>query len=338
MAITSTLAHANVCRDLEAYLATRLQAPNLQVTKMEPLSGGLSNETHLLTVQYRRNGALERREYVVRWEPKQGLLEPYDVARQYRIMRGLEQTSVPVPHMCWLEEAASILGAKFFVMEKIEAKAEPRVFADADPVVRERKRKAWTEMLATVHAVNWEEAGLAFMGVPDSPGSYAQREIAKWESLLRRFQRHEEPLIDDAFQWLRANAPNGKEVRLVHGDCTHSNYMFRGEQIVAVLDWELATLGDPMADLGWWCSHLVLYAPNDEIDALREEFLELYHGLTGRTFEELPFWEIFSLAQKTVILVSGERFIQDFRQKLRDQGHFYMETLQAMLSRYSGCK
>jgi aminoglycoside phosphotransferase (APT) family kinase protein len=337
MAITSTLSHENVCQGLQGYLADRLQAPTLQVTKIESLSGGLSNETHLLTVSYARNGAHETGEYVVRWEPTHGLLEPYDVARQYRIMRALETTKVPVPKMHWLEEEDSILGAKFFIMGKIDAQAEPRVFVDADPLVRKRKRRAWTEMLANIHAVDWEKKGLAFMGVPDPPESYAQREIEKWEGSLRRVQRGEEPLIDAAFIWLRAHAPKSKEVRLVHGDCTHSNYMFRDERIVAVLDWELATLGDPLADIGWWCSHLGLYAPKAEVSALRQEFLEWYQELTGRSFEELVFWELFSVAPTAVILVSGERFIENFRQKLREQGHLYMETLRTMLVRHSGC-
>jgi aminoglycoside phosphotransferase (APT) family kinase protein len=336
MAMTSTLPYENVSRVLQQYLASRLQAPALQVIKLDSLSGGLSNETHLLTVSYRRNGAHETKEYVVRWEPTQGLLEPYDVARQYRIMQGLEGTNVPVPKMYWLEEDESILGAKFFIMDKIDAQAEPRVFADADPLVRQQKRRAWTRMLANIHAVDWEKSGLAFMGVPDPPASYARREIERWESLLRRVQRREYPLIEDAFNWLRANAPKSTEVRLVHGDCTHSNYMFRDEQIVAVFDWELATLGDPLADVGWWCSHLTLYAPKAEIRALREEFLELYQDLTGRNFEELVFWETFSLAQKAVILVSGERFVENFIQKLREEGHLYMETLGAMLRQYSG--
>ncbi|MBK5926254.1 phosphotransferase family protein [Rhodobaculum claviforme] len=172
--------------------------------------------------------------------------------REYRVLRALESTAVPVPRALWLEEDAGVLGTPFYVMERLEG----RVFDDAalpgvDPAQRGAMYMDVARTLARLHAVRPDAVGLGDYG---RPGNYFARQIARW---TRQYAAAEMPRIaalDRLVDWLPAHMPpDDGATAIAHGDFRIGNMMFHPTEprVIAVLDWELSTLGHPLADLGY---------------------------------------------------------------------------------------
>ncbi|MCB4820268.1 phosphotransferase family protein [Roseicella aerolata] len=208
--------------------------------------GGQSNPTfHIAT----RAG-----DYVLRKKPPGKLLpRAHEVEREYRIIRALEGSEVPVPRARLLEEDASVIGTAFFVMDNVPG----RVFFDrvplaAPPADRAAIYEDMARVLAALHKVDWRAAGLEGFG---KPAGYMARQIALWTRQWEAAKVEEMPEMDRLAAWLPEHLPQEEEATIAHGDYRLGNLIIHPEQprIVAVLDWELATIGHPLADLGYCC-------------------------------------------------------------------------------------
>ena len=215
----------------------------------EKFSGGQSNPTYLLTASSGR--------YVLRAKPPGHLLaSAHQVDREFRVMKALAGSPVPVPRALSLSEEASSIGRMFFVMSHVDG----RIFWD--PALPEESAEARTEIydamnavLAALHDIDVEQVGLADYG---RPGSYFERQIGRWAKQYRASELEPIEDMDWLIGWLESHdAGDDGQVSLVHGDYRIDNMIFQngGTRVLALLDWELSTLGHPLADLAYQCMH-----------------------------------------------------------------------------------
>lgn len=215
-------------------------------------SAGQSNPTFLLT-ETNKTGT---KRYVMRKKPPGVLLaSAHQVDREFRVMKALEGTGVPVPHMYALCEDDSVIGTAFYIMEYLEG----RVFTDATvPGASGEERKAlydnMAENLAKLHKVDYEAVGLGDFG---RPGNYFERQIGRWIKQYRGAQTTDVPSMEELIKYLPAHIPDEQSVTIAHGDYRIGNVMFHPTEpkIIAVLDWELCTIGHPLADVAYNCMY-----------------------------------------------------------------------------------
>ena len=217
---------------------------------IEKFSGGQSNPTFRITA--------ESGTYVLRRQPEGDLLKSaHAVDREYRVMAALHDTDVPVARVFHLCEDREIIGSMFYLMEFCDG----RIFWDAAiPGVGRAERTAiYGEMLrvlAALHRVDVDKAGLTDYG---KPGNYFERQYGRWSSQYRASELQRIEPMESLIAWLDGNMPvDDGRVTLVHGDYRLDNMIFARDEpkAIALLDWELSTLGHPFADLGYYCMQL----------------------------------------------------------------------------------
>jgi aminoglycoside phosphotransferase (APT) family kinase protein len=321
---------AEVAAILTRWLATKTgPGPTLEVFDVQaPASNGFSNETILCrTRPIGGDGSGEKR-LVVRVAPTKHLLfldAQFDT--QYRVMRTLSDghAAVPLPRLGWYEEDQQYLGVPFFTMDHIEGK----VPADNLPYTmegwvieatpEEQARMWWSgiDALAAVHRTDWRALGLEWLvaGRQESPG------IAQQMAYYRRFldwaaNGLKVPVIESTWQWLVEHQPEESgDVVLSWGDSRIGNIIWDDFEAAAVLDWEMASLGQPEMDLGWW-----LYFDRQFSDGLsvprpagfgsHEDTVARYSELMERPMQDLFFYEVFSGFRFAVVMLRlSELFI-----------------------------
>lgn len=231
--------------------------------RAEKFSGGQSNPTFKLIA--------DSGEYVLRRQPPGKLLKSaHAVDREYRVYRALEHTDVPTPTMYHLCEDRDVIGSMFYVMEFCEG----RIFWDAalpKLASNEERTRAYAEMgkvLAAIHSVDVHAVGLDDYG---KPGNYFERQLSRWTKQYRDSETQKIPAMDQLIEWLEQHIPaDDGRVSLVHGDFRLDNMMFAPDEVrvIAVLDWELSTLGHPFADLAYQCMQLRMPANAGDMSGL----------------------------------------------------------------------
>ncbi|MFV0299173.1 MAG: phosphotransferase family protein [Hyphomicrobiaceae bacterium] len=228
---------------LTAWLRAKL--PDQDGLTTDRIGGGQSNPTWFVTFGAAR--------MVLRKKPAGPILKgAHAIEREFRVLRALASTEVPVPRALWLEEDETILGTPFYLMERLDG----RVFADngLEGVSVADRRDMYLDTartLARLHALRPEDVGLGDFG---RPGNYFQRQIDRWSGQYRKSTGPRIPALDRLIEWLPENLPpDDGAISIAHGDFRIGNMMFHPTEprVIAVLDWELATLGHPLADLGY---------------------------------------------------------------------------------------
>ena len=291
---------------LQAFLAAAL-GPEVGHFRPERISGGQSNPTYFLE--------WNRRRLVLRKKPNGPVLKgAHAIEREYRVLSALQGTKVPVPKPILLHEDADTIGTPFYLMDRVEG----RVFNDPSlaEVALGDRQAIWlsaAETLAHLHNIDPSAVGLSDYG---RTGSYFTRQISLWDRQYRASPSGPIAPIEHVHAWLAANMPADDDTpRLCHGDFRLGNMIFHPTEtrVVAVLDWELSTLGHPMADLGFiamaWHTSQDEYGGLLDIDLAREhlptetEFIRRYEATLGRPVALLPFHKAFALYRFAVIFV-----------------------------------
>jgi aminoglycoside phosphotransferase (APT) family kinase protein len=292
---------------LSAYLRDHLRGFGgpLEVTKF---AGGQSNPTYLLKTP--------ARSWVMRSKPgpmAKLLPSAHAIEREFRVMQALADQRMPVPKMELLCEDEDVIGRAFFVMQHVEGRVLwDQALPDSTPVERTAIYDEMNRVIAALHAVDIERAGLADFG---RAGNYFERQIARWSKQYRASQTEKIDAMDSLIDWLPQHVPPGDETAVVHGDFRLDNLIFHPTEprVLAVIDWELSTLGHPLADFSYHCmswhippgafrgiaglDHKALGIPSEA------EYIRRYCERTGRAgIENWNFYLAYNLFRIAAIL------------------------------------
>jgi aminoglycoside phosphotransferase (APT) family kinase protein len=305
---------ANANERLIGWLRMRLpDADDVYVEGLGRLNFGHSAEMMMLSVVTRRGDQETRHDVVLRLRPKPpALLEPYDLTRQFRILRALEGTTVRAPRALWLEETGEVLGRPFFVMERAVGQVyemeSPAEVADQTVV---RMCQSLAEQLAAIHSVDLKQTGLDAL---DNGSDHLDRELTHWAAEMDRVKRGSLPALERLHQALRERFPEPcPKVTLVHGDAKPGNFAFVEGDVSAVFDWEMTTVGDPLTDIGWlemlWIQPVGInsHPAALTIDAL----LAHYEAGSGIKVQNRSWYRAFNAYKMAVICLIGAMLIED---------------------------
>ncbi len=309
---------------LIAYLARKLGGTDLRITKEWQNMEGWSMETFSLDVEYKKDGATVEQALILRRQPVSGLLEPYDVSTEYRILKALQASKVIVPVAFWYEGDSAVFERPFYIMQKVEGdvhvlEQDPGADFRLVPDDEERVSLAndFIDSLVHIHECDWKALGLGFLGEPGSGKSAALQQVDYWADVIERAGVRSKPLVTLAINWLRENAPETEQVRLIHGDYRIGNFIHQNQHITSILDWEMAHLGDRHEDIAFvlgplWRSN----APANWVCHLlpEDEFLEKYEQKSGLKVdrEKLKYFDLLlSLKAVGIMSTAANSFAQN---------------------------
>jgi aminoglycoside phosphotransferase (APT) family kinase protein len=295
-------------------LAAFLDAHGLGEGEIEasPIGEGHSNVTYLI-----RRGETE----VVLRRPPRPPLPPsaHDVLREARLLRALQDTPARVPAVLAVGEDELIIGSPFYVMERVEGDVIVASIPDAldTPAERRRISDELIDALVEIHGVDWRAVGLEGFG---KPTGYLERQLRRFRGLWELNKTREIDAVERVGAWLEQNMPQSGPSTIVHGDFRLGNTIFASDtpaRLAAVLDWEMATIGDPLADLGYLCMmwteqgdpsgglrEALATVTRREGFPTREELIGRYEERTGRSMKDLRWYTTLAV-WKSVVFMEG---------------------------------
>ena len=293
---------------LETYLVAHLPGAGGPLV-VEQFPSGFSNLTYLLR--------LGTRELVLRRPPfGANIKSAHDMGREYRVLSGLHRVYAKVPQTLLYCDDEEVIGAPFYVMERLHGvilRGRPSARLDLAPETMRSIAVAAVDNLAAIHAVDYAAAGLGDLGRPDG---YVARQIEGWTKRYRAAQTDEMADIEHVIDWLGANLPPDAGAALIHNDYKFDNLMLNPAnlgEIVAVLDWEMCTIGDPLMDLGTTLGYWIEPGDPPALQAMlglttlpgnltRREVVDRYAATSGRAVDDPLFYYLYGLFKIAVIV------------------------------------
>jgi aminoglycoside phosphotransferase (APT) family kinase protein len=295
----------------------------VRISQVVQHTEGFSWETYTLQAAWHdaATGAARGEGFAVRVEPADGVLAPYDIEGQYRLHAAIASSGVPVPKVHWLETSPGTLGRPFYVMEQVVGRV-PVQWRQDDPAsfptpeARRRFGQRFVDVQAQIHQLDWGGLGLGFLASGDDPTSSARAQLAHWIDYYEQSRLVEIPVLREAIEWLRHNLRPSDRLVLCHGDYRIGNVMERDGELVAVFDWELAHVGDPVEDIAY--AGLPLWRGRDPRIShflLPEEYFERYQARTGLAIDPDAYraWTVFGLVKAGAVHLRGARAFEDGR-------------------------
>jgi aminoglycoside phosphotransferase (APT) family kinase protein len=292
---------------LEAYLDS--QGLGSGPIEADPIGDGHSNVTYLLTRGSDR--------FVLRRPPRPPVPpSANDVLRESRILTALQPTDVPTADVLAVCEDESVIGAPFYVMPFLEGHVITHEMPAELDNPEERRRTAFelVDALVEVHAADWRACGLDTLA---KHTGYLERQVKRFMGLWEFSKTRELPLVQEVGEWLQQHLPESPETTIVHGDYRLGNAMFAPDapaRLIAIFDWEMATLGDPLADLGYMTA---TWSRPDESSGTtfdlttvthaqgfpgREDLVERYAEKSGRSVSDLRWYQALAIWKATVFM------------------------------------
>jgi len=304
---------------LAAYIATKLpRASELQVHSLDRIFGGASRETYRFVLSYREGGEKLERRLILRRDPPGSLIETERVV-EFGAYRAFYRTAVPVPEALWLEEESDWLDYPFFIMEELHGlESSPQLllgppYSDYAERLAEQK---WT-ILGEISKADPVALGLEGVMEPVRPDQCWQRELAHWEKSIDEDELCPQPVIRAAIRWLRRHPPPpAQKISVVHADYRTGNFLYDTEgNIRAILDWEMAHLGDPLEDLAWGLNPVWRWAHDERAGGLArdEDAIRIWEKASGLRADPvaLHWWKVFSSVKGQAIWVSSAKEFTD---------------------------
>ena len=263
-----------------------------KIEKIAQFKGGQSNPTYKITS--------EGQEFVLRRKPP-GILLPsaHAVDREYKVITALQNTEVPVPKTYGLCEDEDVIGTSFFVMDFLDGSIYwDLLLADKSPKERTEIYASKNKVIAELHKVNYDNVGLSNYG---KPGNYIARQVSRWTKQYLASETENIPAMNNLIDWLPPNIPDEDETSIVHGDYRLDNMVFNASNnVMGVLDWELSTLGHPIADFNYHCiswRNIPQLADqkfcSENGIPTEEEYRNMYSKHTGKKLDE--HWEFYTI-------------------------------------------
>jgi aminoglycoside phosphotransferase (APT) family kinase protein len=275
---------------------------------VQQFTHGFSNLTYLLQI--------ENKEFVLRKPPKGAIKRGHDMNREFKVQSAVHKAYSKVPKMYGFSDDETILGSDFYIMEKVEGvilnykEAKQRNIPEKD---YKNIANSWLDALVDLHNVDYNAIGLADLGKPDG---YVQRQISNWGKQYLKAKTDEYPEAEMVMNWMEEHQPKEYDHCLIHNDFKYDNVVFKNDswqEVSAVLDWEMATLGDPLMDLGTSLGYWTVATDHDfvkqgipsptvfEGNPTRSEIAEMYAQKSGRNVDNLIFYYVFGLFKIAVI-------------------------------------
>ena len=302
---------------LEAFIAGEMpKATDVRVTNLRPMAGGASREAFTLDATWRSpDGATaEQAEHcVLLRQPVSSVLESDESESritgsrrvpqvEFRMIRCMEASGVPVPHMLWVEPTGSVLDRPFFVGRWLSGESDLSKLG-TEPHL-DRILDQYIDILARVHSIDPATAGIDFLGAP-TPETAAAEQVELFAQGVERQRLEEFPALTYMIRWLRKHQPVASRVSVIHGDFRLGNFMWDADGIVAMLDWEQCHLGDPLEELAF------MYWPMWTLEPLVPlgEMVRRYEEASGIPVEPeaLAYYRVFIELKMAVVLLTGLR-------------------------------
>ena len=300
-----------IARQLGDVLRSEMPAAShLDIVELHRTSTGLSRENWVFEARWREQGEACSRRMILRRDPPASLLLT-DRRWEFKVLRALEQTSVPAPAVRWVDNGDTVFGAPAMIMDLLPGDCDWHVLAGDRPLLeRVQLGRCFIKLLATIQKVDWRALGLGDTRADEAYGAHA--ELNFWAGELAHVQVEALPEMALGLAWLRRHAPRPQALVLVHGDFKPGNALLVDKDISAMLDWETAHIGDPLEDLGW-----ITNPPRAREQQIpgrweRAEIVQAYTAATGFHVEprELTWWNVFSCWKLSVIVLTGvEAFV-----------------------------
>ena len=322
---------------LARFFCARLGVSNARVRDLARSTEGFSQETFRFTVEWTSDAGVQRREFVAKREPEAGLLEPYDLEPEFRVLHALSNDALPSPATPFFERDPAVLDRPFYVMECLSGDVPvPAASADGRGPLDEDERLALAPQiartLAQLHAIDWHNLGFDFLEAPAPGKGAAVRQVERWATRIAASKLPVSPVLAEALLWLRRHTPESAEITLVHGDFRLGNILIERAgaktRLSGLLDWEMVHLGDPLEDLAW-CSSLLWRAGGANASCLvpPDELARLYSEASGRTIDPVRFhfYDVLALVKMSAIMLTGIRAFRDGRTRDLRMGIFDLQ-------------
>jgi aminoglycoside phosphotransferase (APT) family kinase protein len=298
---------------LAAYLAGTLGAPDLSVHDLGRIPGGASRETYRFRARYTAEGRTVERKLILRRDPPASLIET-ERSTEFRAYQAFYRLGLPVPEPIALEQGVGVLERPFFIMAEVEnAQAGSILAPDPYGPHREKVGRQFWNILGRIAHADPHAVGLGDIDGPTSPAQCWKHEVERWERVIDEDEDEPQPIARAAIRWLKRNPPPpAQKIAVVHGDYRSGNFLHDSDGVIlAVLDWEMAHLGDPLEDLAWaldplWAHH----EPSRPAGTLpREDAISLWEEASGMKADRaaLRWWEVFASLKGCAIWISAAR-------------------------------
>jgi aminoglycoside phosphotransferase (APT) family kinase protein len=300
-------------------------AGTLEISDMERAGAGFTSISIPFTLTWREAGQPWTAGMVFR---ATGLGDPVypdpKIEKQFRIMKSLQPTEVPVPRVYWMEKGSEPLGFPFYIMGKVEG-VIPSEYPpyhsfgacyDASPECRTRMWWGAIEGMSKVHRLDWKQLGLSFLGVPPGGTGPLDHELDYYQAYLDWAKEERQPVLEPALEWLRKNRYAPRRVTLCWGDARLPNTVFSREgDLLALLDWDMAILSDPESDLAFMLVMDWLLSEGTGVPRLagfpdRQETIARFEELTGWKVENFFYNEVFAVFRAGVVILRVQKNLQ----------------------------
>jgi len=284
------------------------KAPPFEIRDLVRVSGGNARDAWRFDVVFSEGQGFLDHPCIMLMQAEAGQLES-NLTTEFRVLSELRKTRVPAPRDMWLDATGSELGAPAMIIERVTGVTDILALRAPEPAARNRAIALdFADAAAKLHTVDVQ--GLGFLGHPTRE-TVAAEQVALWEAQFLKHRMEPHPAIAFAFQWLNTHTPVAERISLVHGDYRLGNFLFEDERITALLDWEMAHLGDPAEDIAW--AYRALWTP--EMHLPLDGFVVRYHDAGGPAIqpENLLFYRLFGEIKHAVISLTAARSFADGR-------------------------
>lgn len=304
---------------LEGYIRERSPAgAEVRVSGLRRMAEGWSRESFAFTLETTVGTEQSSEALILRRDPVASLIDT-DRQAEFRVIAALHAAGMAVPRPFWLERDGGRLGAPFMVMEMLPGTAVPEVlYAPGFAAERRELGRQFFTFLGTLHAMDVATLGLAdVLPAPIDSATATRTEIGRWDAVVAAKKPEPQPVLREVSHWLRRNLPGGRRPSLLHGDYRSGNFLFEGNRLTGVVDWEMASVGNPLQDLGW--VFMDLWRLNGEVCGFfsDEEALKIYAEASGIPVarEELDYWVVLAYYKLSAIAMQSIRTALDGRNR-----------------------
>jgi aminoglycoside phosphotransferase (APT) family kinase protein len=305
----------NLLARLQGFLEANLEGAgdirrDIRIDSLAPITAGNARQAWEFDVRWHDGGEERKVSCVILRKAEAGQLES-DLVAEFRTISALWGSGVPVARALWIDSEGRWLERPSFIMEKVSGATD--FFALLKPEAAERSR-ALAQQLAAIaarlHTLDCKKLALDFLPAT-TPETAAAEQISCWESLFLKHRMEPHPVMVAAFIWLKEHLPIARRISIVHGDFRFGNFLYEGDRINAMLDWEMVHLGDPVEDIAW--AYRSLWGPQAFLSL--DEFVTRYTELSGTPVdsETLRFYRLLGEVKHSIISLTGARSFMDGR-------------------------